>query len=59
MQKDKPPRPTPDRNGPTLTDRALADKQARQERQAAALRANLRKRKEQSRARETAEPKPD
>jgi hypothetical protein len=59
MQKDPPPRPAPDQNGPTLTDRTLAEKQARQERQAAALRANLRKRKEQSRAREAAEPKPD
>jgi hypothetical protein len=59
MQKDPPPHPTPDRNGPTLTDRAQADKQAREQRQAAALRANLRKRKEQSRAREAGEPKPD
>src|ERR1035437_5231523 len=59
MQKGPPPCPAPDRTGPTLTDRALADKQARQARQAAALRANLRKRKEQSRAREAAEPKPD
>ena len=59
MQKDPPPRPAPDETGPTLTDRALADKQARQARQAAALRANLRKRKEQSRARDAAEPKPD
>jgi hypothetical protein len=58
MQNDKPHRPAPDQTGPTLTDRALADKQARQERQAAALRTNLRKRKEQSRAREATEPKP-
>jgi hypothetical protein len=38
-----------------MTDRTLAEKQARAERVAAALRANLRKRKEQARAR-TQEP---
>ena len=36
--------------------RALADQLARQEREAAALRANLRKRKDQARARENAGP---
>ncbi len=39
---------------PGLTDKALADKLARAEREAAALRENLRKRKEQVRAREQA-----
>ena len=34
-----------------MTDRALAEQQARKEREAAALRENLRKRKEQARAR--------
>ena len=38
---------------PRLTDRAEADKAARLEREAAALRANLRRRKEQARARAT------
>lgn len=41
---------------PTLTERAQAEKQARTERAAAALRANLRKRKQQSQARETPPP---
>jgi hypothetical protein len=41
-----------------MTDRTLAEKQARAERVAAALRANLRKRKDQARAR-TQEPAPD
>jgi len=45
---DKPP------PRPTLTDRALADKQARDARAAAALRANLLRRKQQ--ARERAQP---
>ncbi len=48
----------PDRTPPTVTERALADKQARAEREAAALRANLRKRKEQARARRDSAPKP-
>ena len=39
-----------------MTERALADKQARTERAAAALRTNLRKRKEQARARDAAQP---
>jgi hypothetical protein len=43
--------PPQDKNRPRLTDRALAEQQARKEREAAALRENLRKRKEQSRAR--------
>jgi hypothetical protein len=38
---------------PTLTDKAQADKAAREAREAAALRANLHKRKQQQRARET------
>jgi hypothetical protein len=42
---------------PTLTDRAQADKQARAEREAAALRENLRKRKHQVQARK-APPEP-
>jgi uncharacterized protein YqfA (UPF0365 family) len=36
---------------PNLTDRARADQEARRAREAAALRENLRKRKEQARAR--------
>jgi hypothetical protein len=43
--------PLSERKRPTVTDRALADQQARKEREAAALRENLRKRKEQARAR--------
>lgn len=35
--------------GPRLTDRAIAELAARREREAAALRANLRRRKEQQR----------
>ena len=38
-----------DRPAPQLTERAQADLAARQEREAAALRANLRRRKEQQR----------
>ncbi len=49
---EPPPRPRPE-----VTDRALADKQARTERAAAALRANLRKRKEQARARDAVQPR--
>ena len=40
---------------PHVTDRALAEQQARKEREAAALRENLRKRKEQARERTAAE----
>ncbi len=43
---------------PTLTDKALADKAAREAREAAALRANLLKRKQQQRARQAPEPEP-
>ena len=43
---------------PLLSAKALAEQQARQEREAAALRANLRKRKDQARARETSDTKP-
>jgi len=43
---------------PTLTDRALAEKQAREAREAAALRANLLRRKQQQRAR-AGTPAPD
>jgi len=43
---------------PALTDRALAEKQAREAREAAALRANLLRRKQQQRARAPA-PGPD
>jgi hypothetical protein len=42
--------PPQDKKRPRLTDRALAEQQARKEREAAALRENLRKRKEQVRA---------
>jgi hypothetical protein len=38
--------------GPKLTDRARAEKQAREVREAAALRANLMRRKQQQRARQ-------
>jgi len=41
-----------DKPTPTLTAKALADKQAREAREAAALRANLARRKQQQRARE-------
>jgi len=47
----------PTRPRPAMTDRTVAEKQARAERVAAALRANLRKRKQQARAR-TQEPEP-
>lgn len=43
--------PKPEGKRPRLTDRALAEQQARREREAAALRQNLRRRKEQARAR--------
>jgi hypothetical protein len=54
---DKPP-PSPDRCSPPQAARGPAPpaKVARLEREAAALRENLRKRKEQSRAREKPEP---
>ena len=51
MTEAEPPRPH-------LTARALADKQARDERAAAALRENLRRRKQQARARACDAPKP-
>jgi hypothetical protein len=44
---------------PNVTDRALAEQQARTEREAAALRANLRKRKEQARVRDLPPPPPE
>jgi hypothetical protein len=44
---------------PTLTSRAAADLAARRAREAAALRANLRRRKEQERAREQKLPEGD
>ena len=49
MDETPPPRPT-------LTARALAEKQAREAREAAALRANLLRRKQQQRARTEGEP---
>lgn len=49
MEKPPPPRPA-------LGDRALAEKQAREAREAAALRANLLRRKQQQRARNDAAP---
>ena len=48
--------PPSERKHPTVTDRALAEQQARKAREAAALRENLRKRKEQARARADGEP---
>jgi len=45
----------PSRPSPARTPRAVAEHQARQDRAAAALRENLRKRKEQARARKTAD----
>lgn len=51
--------PNDGRKPPRLTERALADKQARAQREAEALRANLRKRKEQARARTEVAPPPD
>ena len=51
--------PPPESKRPRLTDRALADQQARKEREAAALRENLRKRKAQARARDTGPGEPD
>ena len=48
-----------DRRPLNLTDRALAGKLARAEREAAALRANLRKRKNQARARDAPPGVPD
>ena len=47
----------PTRPRPGMTERALAEKQARAERAAAALRSNLRKRKEQARARDASQPR--
>jgi len=52
MDSKKPAKTPPD-----ATARATRERQARQEREAAALRENLRKRKQQSRAR--AQEKPD
>ena len=46
---EQPPAPAP-----TLKERALADKRAREAREAAALRANLLRRKAQARARSDA-----
>ena len=43
---------------PDLTPRAAAEQSARREREAAALRENLRRRKEQSRARQDIAPDP-
>ena len=54
MSKDEPP-PPPGRPKPALTPAAEAAKRAREERLAAALRENLRKRKSQARAREDGE----
>ena len=41
---------------PALSAKAQSEQQARQEREAAALRANLRRRKDQARAREAQDP---
>jgi len=54
MSKDETP-PLPGRPKPALTPQAEAAKRAREERLAAALRENLRKRKSQARAREDGE----
>jgi hypothetical protein len=48
---DQPPAEHAAKPHPTLTPRAEAARQARAEREAAALRANLRRRKDQARAR--------
>lgn len=56
---EDPPKPRPAPAAPSLTDRALADKQAREAREAAALRANLLRRKQQQRARAAPPPRPD
>ena len=53
MHSEQPPR-----FHPNVTARAQSDQKARQERSAAALRENLRKRKQQMRARETQSPRP-
>ena len=47
-----------DKGRPHLTERALAEKRARERRQAEALRANLRRRKEQEPARDEAPDEP-
>jgi hypothetical protein len=47
--------PPDDKPGPRVTDRARAEQLARKEREAAALRDNLRKRKQQARARTDAD----
>ena len=52
---EDPPKPRP-AAAPSLTDRALAEKQAREAREAAALRANLLRRKQQQRARAATPP---
>ena len=46
----------PPASHPTLKERALADKRAREAREAAALRANLLRRKAQARSREPSAP---
>lgn len=46
-------------DGPVLTEKARAELAARREREAAALRANLRRRKEQRRVNEDHPPEPD
>ncbi len=51
MHSEQPPR-----FHPNVTARTQSDQKARQERSAAALRENLRKRKQQMRAREDAKP---
>jgi hypothetical protein len=53
---EDPPAPRPAPATPALSERALAEKQARQAREAAALRANLLRRKQQQRARTAGEP---
>ncbi len=50
---------TPDRPTPNATPRAEAAEQARREREAAALRENLRRRKDQARARDAQAALPD
>jgi hypothetical protein len=45
--------PPQEEKRPRVTDRALAEQRARKQREAAALRENLRKRKEQARGRGT------
>jgi hypothetical protein len=56
FQSSDPPSELPAAPAPKLSERAKAEKAAREARQAEALRANLRRRKEQQRSRGTDAP---